>query len=137
MRSFSPKTLLIASLLSALPLAGAYAKSGALDETPPTAVNGPRLTALFDQAQGVRQGISDARQNHEIGAAEAHRLDMRLNAVAGTARRVAAADHGNLPAGRYHQMLRRLDRVDQRLLGDTGSGFAIGDGSDGGNYPNG
>lgn len=137
MRSFSPKTLLVASLLSALPLAGAYARSGALDATPDTGMHGPRLAALLNQAQGVTHGIADARQGREIGAAEARTLEMRANNVARMAQRVAAENHGKVPAARYHQLLRRLDNVDQRLLVDTGSGFNIGDGADGGNYPNG
>jgi len=139
MRSFTPKTILIASLLSALPLAGAYARSSALDEVvpAPTSMHGPRLAAVLNQAEGVEHGIADAREGHEITADQARRLEMRADAVAGMARHVAAADHGRLPMARYHQLLRRLDNVDQRLLLDTGSGSNIGDGADGGNYPNG
>ncbi len=139
MRSFTPKTTLIASLLSALPLAGAYARSSALDEVvrPPTSMQGPRLSAVLNQTQGVEHGIADARQGHEITAGQARKLEMRANDVASTARRVAAADHGRIPMARYHQLLRRLDNVDQRLLVDMGGGFNIGDGSDGGHYPNG
>ena len=137
MRSFSPRTLFIASLFSALPLAAAYANSGALDAAAATDMHGPRLAVLLNQAQGVAHGVADARQGHEIGLAEARRLEARANDVAHTARRVAAENHGRVPTARYHQLLRRLDRVDQRLLVDTGSGFNIGDGADGGNYPNG
>lgn len=137
MRSFSPKTLLVASLLSALPLAGAYARSGALDEPAPITMHGPRLAALLNQAQGLDHGIADARKGREISTVEARKLEMRANGVARMAQRVAAENHGKVPAARYHQLLRRLDNVDQRLLVDTGSGFNIGDGADGGNYPNG
>jgi hypothetical protein len=139
MRSFTPKTILIASLLSALPLAGAYARSSALDELvqAPTSMQGPRLSAVLNQAQGVEHGIADAREGREITSGQAHALEMRANRVAAMAQRVAAADHGRIPMARYHQLLRRLDNVDQRLLVDTGSAFNIGDGADGGHYPNG
>ena len=139
MRSFTPKTIFIASLLAALPLGAAYARSGALDELDltPTSMQGPRLSAVLNQTQGVEHGIADARQGHEITASQARKLEMRANNVASVARRVAAADHGRIPMARYHQLLRRLDSVDQRLLVDTGSGFNIGDGADGGHYPNG
>ncbi|MBN9242608.1 MAG: hypothetical protein J0I98_07430 [Mesorhizobium sp.] len=139
MRSFTPKTILIASLLSALPLAGAYARSSALDEVDqvPSSLHGTRLAAVLNQAQGVEHGITDARQGHEITAGQARELEMRADGVANTARHMASADHGRISSARYHQLLRRLDNVDQKLRVDTGSGVNMGDGSDGGNYPNG
>ncbi|HEY4192219.1 MAG TPA: hypothetical protein VGM46_06200, partial [Mesorhizobium sp.] len=83
------------------------------------------------------QGIADARQADAISPAEAHRLEMRAANISKVAERMADADHGRLPRGQYHQLMRRVDHLDQRLLTDTGSGFVLGDGSDGGNYPNG
>ncbi len=144
MRSFTSRTSLrtatLTAFLIAIPLAGAYAAGhhkGALDETAPTDFTGPRVEGLMDQVQGVSQGIVDARQANNITPAIAQRLEMRAARIGQEAERTAAADHGRIPAPQYQQLLRRLDNVDQRLQVDTGSGFMIGDGSDGGNYPNG
>ena len=138
MRSFIPRTIAIASLLAVIPLAGAQARSSALDEEATmNNFHGPRISALIDQVDGVHQGIADARQGKEIDAAQARRLDMRTARIGHTAERIAAADHGRIPAARYHQLLRRLDNVDNRLMTDTGGNAPIGDGADGGTYPNG
>lgn len=143
MRSFTPKTILIASLFSALPLAGAYAlparhhHPSSMDDTDPTLLRGPRVSVLLDQVQGVDQGIVEAHQGDEIRAPEARMLENRANGVARMAERVAAENHGRVPAARYRQLLRRLDNVDQQLRVDTGGAFNIGDGSDSGHYPNG
>jgi hypothetical protein len=139
--STSLKTVTLAAALIAAPLAGAYAaghhRGGALDTPDPTDMTGPRVTGLIDQVQGVDQGITDARQANNISAAEAQQLHMRAARISQAAERVAASDHGRIPSAQYHELLRRLDNVDQRLMNDTGSGFMMGDGSDGGNYPNG
>ena len=135
------RTAALTTLLIAVPLAGAYAAGdhhkGALDASAPTDMTGPRVTGLIEQAQGVEQGITDARQANTITAAEAQRLHMRAAHITQAAERTAAADHGRIPAAKYRDLLRRLDNVDQALMSDTGSGFMMGDGSDGGNYPNG
>ncbi|TPL93369.1 hypothetical protein [Mesorhizobium sp. B2-3-12] len=138
--SASLKTATLAAILIAVPLAGAYAAGhhkGALDATAPTDLTGPRVEAVIDQVQGVHQGIVDARQANNITPAVAERLDMRAARIGQAAERIAASDHGRIPAAQYHDLLRRLDNVDQRLMVDTGSGFLMGDGADGGNYPNG
>jgi hypothetical protein len=138
MRSFIPRTIAIASLLAVIPLAGAQARSSALDEEATmNGFDGPRLSALIDQVDGVHQGIADARQGKEINTAQARKLEMRTDRIGHVAERIAAADHGRIPAARYHQLLRRLDNVDNRLMTDTGGNFTIGDGADGGTYPNG
>jgi hypothetical protein len=62
---------------------------------------------------------------------------MRADRIDHAAERIAAADHGRIPSARYHQLLRRLDKVDNGLMNDTGGNLTIGDGSDGGTYPNG
>ena len=134
------RTAALTTLLIAVPLAGAYAAGhhkGALDASEPTDMTGPRVTGLIEQVQGVEQGITDARQANTITAAEAQRLHMRAAHITQAAERTAAADHGRIPAAKYRDLLRRLDNVDQKLMSDTGSGFMMGDGSDGGNYPNG
>ncbi|MBZ9695762.1 hypothetical protein LB516_09360 [Mesorhizobium sp. CO1-1-7] len=138
--SASLKTATLAAILIAVPLAGAYAAGhhkGALDATAPTDMAGPRVEALVQQVQGVHQGIVDARQANHITPAVAERLEMRTARISQVAERIAASDHGRIPAAQYHDLLRRLDNVDQRLMVDTGSGFLMGDGADGGNYPNG
>jgi len=138
--SASLKTATLAAILIAAPLAGAYAAGhhkGALDAADPTDMTGPRIEGLIEQVQGVRQGIVDARQANNITPAVAERLEMRAARISQAAEKIAAADHGRIPAAQYHDLLRRLDNVDQRLRVDTGSGFLTGDGSDGGNYPNG
>ncbi|AZO60779.1 MAG: hypothetical protein EOQ55_15920 [Mesorhizobium sp.] len=136
----SLKTATLAAVLIAAPLAGAYAAGhhkGALDATDPTDFTGPRVTSLIEQVQGVDQGIADARQANDISASEAQQLHMRAAHISQVAEHVAASDHGRIPAAQYHDLLRRLDNVDQKLRTDTGSGFLMGDGADGGHYPNG
>ncbi|RJT41050.1 hypothetical protein D3227_08035 [Mesorhizobium waimense] len=144
MRSFAPRTTIrtatIAAFLVAVPLAGAYAAGhhkGALDATDPTDMVGPRITGLIEQVKGVDEGITDARQANTITPSEAQTLHMRAAHISQAAARTAAADHGRIPAAQYHDLLRRLDNVDQALRSDTGTGFLMGDGADGGHYPNG
>ena len=138
--STSLKTITLTAALIAAPLAGAYAAGhhkGVLDAAPQAEFIGPRVTSLIDQVQGVDQGITDARQANNISASEAQQLHMRAAHISLAAEHVAASDHGRIPSAQYHELLRRLDNVDQRLMNDTGSGFMMGDGDDGGNYPNG
>ncbi|MER8836880.1 hypothetical protein [Mesorhizobium sp. M0909] len=138
MRSLRIATL--TSILIALPLASAYAAGhakGALDESTPTVFYGPRLAGFLDQVQGIDKGITDARQEKTITPAEAQRLHMQAAHISQAAERTAGADHGRIPAPKYQQLLRQADNLDQKLRLDSGSGFLIGDGSDGGHYPNG
>ena len=138
--SASLKTATLAAILIAAPLAGAYAAGhhkGALDATDPTDMTGPRVEALIEQVQGVHKGIVDARQANSITPVVAERLEMRTARIGQAAEKIAASDHGRIPAAQYHDLLRRLDNVDQQLRVDTGSGFLMGDGADGGTYPNG
>lgn len=144
MRSFTPKlplkTAALATLLVTAPFASAYAgHTTALDEETMTApaFHGPRIEGILDQVRGVDNGIKDARQAKEIAPSTARHLEAQAAAIDKAAERTAAADHGRIPAPQYRQLLRRVDNLDQRLLADTGSGFNIGNGSDGGNYPNG
>lgn len=141
MRSFKAlRTATLTALLIAVPFAGAYAAGhheGALDEATPTVFYGPREKGLIDQIQGVDKGIADARQAETIAPAEAQKLHMRAAHISQVAERTAAVNHGRIPAPQYQQLLRRLDNVDQALRADSGTGFLIGDGADGGHYPNG
>jgi hypothetical protein len=142
MRSFNPtlRTAALTAFFIAIPLAGAYAAGhhkGALDASDPTDFTGPRVEGLIQQVEGVRQGILDARQANNITPAVAERLEMRTVRISQAAEKIAASDHGRIPAAQYHDLLRRLDNVDQSLRLNIGSGFLMGDGADGGNYPNG
>jgi hypothetical protein len=140
MRSFALKTATLAAILMTLPFASAHAAGhhgGDLQEPAPLVAPSLRLADFMDQLQGVSQGIRDARQTSAITPATAQGLEMRAGRIGQAAERFAAANHGSIPATQYHRLRQRLDNLDQRLLVDTGNGFNIGDGSDGGNYPNG
>ncbi|UVK41496.1 hypothetical protein LHFGNBLO_002206 [Mesorhizobium sp. AR10] len=124
MRSFKTlEAVTLTALLVAVPFAGAYA-----NETP---------TAIVDQAQGLDQGIADARQQNTITPAEAQRLHMRAIHITQAAERTAAEDRGTIPAAQSRHLLRRLDNLDHTLQVDTGNGFAINDDdAESGIYPN-
>ncbi|MBA1141891.1 hypothetical protein [Mesorhizobium neociceri] len=98
-------------------------------------ITGGRVTALINQIQGVDKGIEDAMQVKKIEPAEAHRLHMRAAHISQAAQR--AAGHGAIPVGQYQQLLHQLDGLSQQLRVDTGSAFLMGNGGDGGYYPNG
>ena len=132
MRSLTFTTIAITTILAAMPLASAQASSDALDQDMSASFQGPRITALTDQVDGVRQGIADARQGRELDAGRAGRLDMRAERIERIAERLAAADRGRIPAQDYRRLLRRLDGIDQQLIDDTGGDLTIGNGSGGG-----
>ncbi|TIX36831.1 MAG: hypothetical protein E5V36_24865 [Mesorhizobium sp.] len=48
-----------------------------------------------------------------------------------------ATRDGTMPSTQYQQLLAQLDEVSQKLRAATGSAFLIGNGGDGGYYPNG
>jgi hypothetical protein len=103
----------------------------------PFAADAQRLTIIADQASGLDHGIMAAQRSKLIEPAEARSLSSEANRVVRDARRTAAREGGAIPADDYQSLLARLDGVNQKLLYDTGSGFMIGDGADGGTYPNG
>lgn len=122
MRSLTPKTIAIATLLAVVPLAGAYAAS---DPAEPTLNNinkleGSRLEAMVGQIDSVRQGVAVAQQDKEITGAQARMFDARVDGVRRDAERVAAADHGKIPMSNYHQLMRRLDNVNAHIQDHTG-----------------
>jgi hypothetical protein len=128
MRSLNTlRIAILTTLMVAVPLAGAYARhnrgGSALEAPVQTEMIGPRITAVVDQVQGVDLGIADARQANTITATEAKRLHVRAARISQAAERVAASDHGRIPTAQYHDLLRRLDSVDQQLRIDTGIGF--------------
>jgi hypothetical protein len=100
-------------------------------------ITGRRVTALINQVQGVDQGIAAASKVNRIKPAEAHRLHMRTAHISQAAERTAAAGHGTISATQYQQLMHQLDGLSQTLRADTGSTFLMGNGGDGGYYPNG
>jgi phage tail tape-measure protein len=125
MRSFTLKSATLTALLIAVSTAGAYARNS-LGEPP---------TVIIDQAQGLDQGIADARKQNTITAAEAQKLHMLATHISQAAERTAA--HGKISDEQYRQLLHQLDSLDQTLRSDTGSANDFYDGSDSGHYPNG
>jgi hypothetical protein len=124
MRSFTPKTLrtaTLAALLVTVAFAGAHA--------------GPRETALINQIDSVDTGIRAAMQANRIKPDEARGLRTQVAQLDRAARE--AARDGTMPTTQYHKLLAQLDHVSQRLRAATGSAFLIGNGGDGGYYPNG
>ncbi|MER8405184.1 hypothetical protein [Mesorhizobium sp. M0185] len=124
MRFFAPtnlRTATLATLLLAVPFAGAYA--------------GPRATALINQIQSVETGIQGAIRANKLEPGEARDLRTQVAQLDRAAQR--AARDGTMPSTQYQQLLAQLDDVSQKLRADTGSAFLIGNGADGGYYPNG
>lgn len=124
MRTFTPKIVAIASLLAAVPLSSAYAVHRHRVEPGGMSVE---ARAIVDQLQGVKQGIVEARDAKAITPEQEHDLMMRADAI----HRSAAG------GGTYQGMLSQIESLDQQLQDDSGGGFYIGDGADGGYYPNG
>ncbi|MER8551275.1 hypothetical protein NKH69_05330 [Mesorhizobium sp. M0976] len=124
MRFFAPRNLrtaTLATLLLAVPFAGAYA--------------GPRETALINQIQSVETGIQGAIRANKLEPGEARDLRTQVAQLDRAAQR--AAREGTMPSTQHQQLLAQLDDVSQKLRADTGSAFLIGNGGDGGYYPNG
>ncbi|PZV38866.1 hypothetical protein B5V02_08950 [Mesorhizobium kowhaii] len=100
-------------------------------------ITGPRVTALINQIQGVDQGITAASKKNKIEPAVAQGLHARAAHINQAAKRTAAAGHGTIPTPQYQELLHQLDDLSQKLRAETGSAFLIGNGADGGYYPNG
>ncbi|MBN9222871.1 MAG: hypothetical protein J0I79_33480 [Mesorhizobium sp.] len=124
MRSFIPKTIFIASLLAAVPLSSAYAVHRHRVEPGGMSVED---RAIMDQLQGVKQGIVEAMDAKAITPAQEHDLMMQADSIH------LSASSG----GAYRSLLGQIEDLDQQLQLDSGGGFYIGDGADGGYYPNG
>jgi hypothetical protein len=122
MRAFTLKTATLTALLVAVPFAGAYAS-----ESP---------SVIVDQAQGLEQGIADARQENRITPSVAQWLHMRAVHISQAAESAAARDHGRIPAAQSQQLLAQLDNLNQTLLFDTGGAFDFLDRGTSGIYPN-
>ena len=124
MRSFTPKIIAAAAIFAAIPLSSAYAVHRHKVDTTTTASvpADPETRAVFDQLQGVKQGIREARDAGKLTAGQARDL-------------MQQADTVRVSEGR--SALGQINALDQRLQNDTGQGTYMGDGADGGYYPNG
>ncbi|WP_352649008.1 hypothetical protein [Mesorhizobium sp. M0136] len=90
---------------------------------------------MINQIQSVETGIQGAIQANKLEPGEARDLRTQLAQLDRAAER--AARDGTMPRTQYQQLLAQLDDVSQKLRADTGSAFLIGNGADGGYYPNG
>lgn len=127
MRSFIPKIIAAASIFAAIPLSSAYAvhrhhRAQVDTMTTASVPADPDTRAATQQLLGVKQGIRDARQAGKISEDKARDLMRQADAIRPTGGRSAIGEINNL---------------DQRLQNATGQGTYMGDGSDGGYYPNG
>ncbi|MBZ9662565.1 hypothetical protein LB523_26290 [Mesorhizobium sp. ESP-6-4] len=127
MRSFTPKLIAAASIFAAIPLSSAYAvhrhHRAQVDTMTTASVPAePEARAATQQLLGVKQGIRAARQAGKISQEKARDL-------------MRQADSIQPPGGR--SAIGRINELDQRLRNATGQGIYMGDGSDGGYYPNG
>lgn len=124
MRTFTPRIIAIASLLAAVPLSSAYAVHRHKVEPQAMSVEG---RAVLEQLQGVTQGIVEARDAKAITPEQEHDLMIQADSI----HRAAAG------GGVSRELLGQIEDLDQQLQLDAGGGFYIGDGGDGGYYPNG
>ncbi|TPJ51140.1 hypothetical protein [Mesorhizobium sp. B2-7-1] len=125
MRSFTPKIIVAASIFAAIPLSSAYAvhrhHRAAVDTTTTASVPvDPEARAATEQLLGVKQGIRDARELGKISEGKARELMQQADSI----------QRGGSAIG-------QINELDQRLQNATGQGTYMGDGSDGGYYPNG
>lgn len=74
-------------------------------------------------------------QANQLEPGEARDLRTQITQLDRAAQR--AARDGTIPVTQYQQLLAQLDDVSQKLRAATGSAFLIGNGADGGYYPNG
>ncbi|MGX7874727.1 hypothetical protein ACVDG5_019980 [Mesorhizobium sp. ORM6] len=124
MHNFTPKIIAIASLLAAVPLSSAYAVQRHRVEPGGMSVE---ARAVLDQLQGVKQGIVEAMAAKAITPEQEHDLMMQADSIHRSA----------TGGGAYRGLLSQIENLDQQLRLDSGAGFYIGDGADGGYYPNG
>ena len=124
MPSFIPKIIAAASIFAAIPLSSAYAvhrHHRAVDTMTTASVPAnPEARAATEQLLGVKQGIRDARELGKISEEKARDLMRQADSI----------QRGGSAIG-------QVNELDQRLQDATGQGTYMGDGSDGGYYPNG
>ncbi|UCI08244.1 hypothetical protein [Mesorhizobium sp. B1-1-8] len=125
-----PKIIAAASIFAAIPLSGAYAvhryRAPPVDTTTTASVPvNPQARAAVEQLLSVKQGIRQARLAGKITPDKARDLMRQADSIQRTA----------LTSG--NSALRQIDELGQRLQNATGQGTYMGDGADGGYYPNG
>jgi polyhydroxyalkanoate synthesis regulator phasin len=123
-----PKIIAAASILAAIPLSSAYAvhrhHRAEVDTMSTASVPAdPEARAAMEQLLGVKQGIREAREVGKISQDQARNLMQQADTIQHT--------------GSGRSMLGQINELDQRLQDATGQGTYMGDGSDGGYYPNG
>ncbi|RWM08054.1 MAG: hypothetical protein E5X80_03255 [Mesorhizobium sp.] len=131
MRSFTPKIIVAASIFAAIPLSSAYAvhrhHKAEVDTMATASVPAdPKARAALDQLLNVRQGIRQAREAGKITQDQARALMQQADSI----------QHAVLTS-RDRSALGQINALDQRLQNATGQGTYMGDGADGGYYPNG
>ena len=125
MRPSIPKLIAAASIFAAIPPSSAYAvhrHHRAQVETMTTASvpADPQARAATQQLLGVKQGIRTAREMGKISEGQARELMQQADSI----------QRGGSTIG-------QINALDQRLQNATGQGTYMGDGADGGYYPNG
>ena len=125
MRSFTPKIIVAASIFAAIPLSSAYAvhrhhRAQVDTMTTASVPADPEARAATQQLLGVKQGIRTAREMGKISEGQARELMQQADSI----------QRGGSAIG-------QINALDQRLQNATGQGTYMGDGSDGGYYPNG
>ncbi|CDX11728.1 conserved exported hypothetical protein [Mesorhizobium sp. ORS 3324] len=131
MGSFMLKTIAAASIFAAIPLSSAYAvhrhHRAQLDTMTTASIPAdPKTKAALDQLLNVRQGIREARAAGKITQDQARDLMQQADTIQRTA--LTSGDRSALG---------QINALDQRLQNATGQGTYMGDGADGGYYPNG
>ena len=133
MSSFSSRLLLLASVVAVVPIAdGALAAehrhvSLSAHAVAVSSSDGAMARTIYNQAEGVGQGIRDAEQLNLIDASKARELASEARQISGE----AARGNGS------RALLARLDDVSQSLRAATGEATPNGNGGDGGYYPDG
>lgn len=128
MSPFSSRLLLLASIVAFVPVAdGALAAERHLRKSAHAIAvpDNSMARAIYNQAEGVEQGIRYAAQLDLIDAAKASSLASEARSIRGQ----AARGDGS------RELLARLSDVSQSLRVATGQGWRIGSGGDGGYYP--
>lgn len=133
MSSLSSRLLLLASVAALMPVANGalaaerhHARASAHAIAMSGSDNGMART-IYNQADGVGQGVRDAERLNLIDASKARELASEARQI----RSEAARGNGS------RALLARLDDVSQNLRAATGEATPNGNGGDGGYYPDG
>ncbi|MER9299514.1 hypothetical protein NKI38_23890 [Mesorhizobium sp. M0621] len=130
MRTFMPKIIAAASIFAAIPLSSAYAvdrhhRVKVDTQTTASVPADPEARAASEQLLGVKQGIRAARKTGKITQDQARDLMQQADIIQHTA------------STSVRSKLGQINALDRRLQAATGQGTYMGDGADGGYYPNG